>query len=125
MRTSEDRLRVLHQYAMARYDQLRAEGASPFEAMRETVTFGRHPDPRPGQPAAARHPLDAVPPAQPGSQPPGPEPPHPEPAPTTGIMAHDRAEARGQQIIAQLQARARAAGRPALGARSWSPCWRR
>jgi hypothetical protein len=116
MRACEDRLRVLHPYAMARYDRLRGEGASPFEAMRDAVPlFARHPDPRPGQPAPARHPLDAVPPARPGSQPPGPEPPDPEPAPATPIAAQDRAEARGQQIIGRLQARARAAGRPPLG----------
>jgi len=117
LRACEDRLRVLHPYAMARYDRLRADGAGPFEAMRETVPlFARHPDPRPGQPAPARHPLDSVPPAQPGSQPPGPEPSGPEPAPGTGNAAmQDRAEARGQQIIARLQARARAAGRPPLG----------
>jgi hypothetical protein len=118
LRACEDRLRTLHPYAMARYDRLRAEGASPFEAMREAVPlFARHPDPRPGQAAPARHPLDAVPAAgEPGSQQPGPEPPDTSPAPAATMAAGDQAEARGQQIIARLQARARDTGRPALGA---------
>ena len=78
MLACEDRLRVLHPYAMSRYDRLRAEGASPYAAMREAVPlFAYHPDPRPGQPAPARHPLDAVPvpaTAQPGHPSPGSAP---------------------------------------------------
>ena len=54
----EDRLRRLHPYAMARYDRLRAEGAGPFEAMRDVVPlFGRAPSARPGGPAAERRAL--------------------------------------------------------------------
>src|SRR6185437_6248351 len=37
LRRAEDRLRVLHPYAMDRYDRLRSEGAAPLEAMRKTA----------------------------------------------------------------------------------------
>jgi hypothetical protein len=48
MRKSEDRLRDLHPYAMARYDRLRADGMGPAEAMYETAPlFARHPNARP------------------------------------------------------------------------------
>jgi hypothetical protein len=115
LRASEDRLRALHPYAMSHYDRLRDQGASPFQAMREALPlFARHPDPRPGQPAPARHPLDAVPPTPPGPQPPA-TPPAPEPEPATRTTAQDQAETRGRQIIAGLQDRARTAGRPPLG----------
>jgi hypothetical protein len=47
MRQAEERLRVLHPTAMARYDQLRSEGADPSQAMIETVPlFGYPPGPR-------------------------------------------------------------------------------
>jgi hypothetical protein len=116
LRASEDRLRALHPYAMSYYDRLRDQGASPFQAMREALPlFACHPDPRPGQPAPARHPLDAVPLTTPGPQPPATPPPAPEPEPTAGTSAQDQAEARGRQIIARLQDGARAAGRPPLG----------
>jgi len=117
LRASEDRLRTLHPYAMSHYDRLRDQGASLFQAMREALPlFARHPDPRPGQPAPARHPLDAVPPTPPGPQPPATPPaPEPEPEPATRTTAQDQAETRGRQIIAGLQDRARAAGRPPLG----------
>lgn len=97
---------------MARYSRLRAEGTSPFDAMRETVPlFARHPDPRPGQPAPARHPLDAVPAGWPATQPPSPAPAPAEPE----AAVSEHAEERGREIIARLQASARAAGRSALG----------
>ena len=49
MRKSEERLRTLHPFAMARYDRLCAEGAGPIEAMRKAVRlFGYHPNARPG-----------------------------------------------------------------------------
>ena len=52
MRKSEERLRTLHPFAMARYDRLRAEGASPLDAMREAAPlFGLHPHARPAGPA--------------------------------------------------------------------------
>ena len=41
MRKTEDRLRELHPYAMARYDRLRADGMSPAEAMREAAPHVR------------------------------------------------------------------------------------
>ena len=55
VRTCEQRLRVLHPYAMAWYDRLRGEGAAPFDAMREALPlFARAPHARPGDPAAER-----------------------------------------------------------------------
>jgi hypothetical protein len=46
--------------AVARYDRLRAEGAGPFDAMRDIVPlFARSPNARPGGPAAARRALTA------------------------------------------------------------------
>ena len=48
MRKSEERLRTLHPFAMARYDRLRAEGAEPLDAMRESAPlFDYRPDARP------------------------------------------------------------------------------
>ncbi len=44
MRKSEERLRDLHPYAMSRYDDLRADGMSPADAMREAAPlFARPP----------------------------------------------------------------------------------
>jgi hypothetical protein len=37
MRKCEERLRVLHPYAMARYDRLRSDGMGPADAMREAA----------------------------------------------------------------------------------------
>ena len=55
LRRAEDRMRVLHPYAMDRYDRLRAEGAAPLEAMREAAPlFAMAPYARPGQPGAPR-----------------------------------------------------------------------
>ena len=51
MRKSEERLRTLHPFAMARYDRLCAEGAGPLDAMREAVPAVRLPPERaPGRP---------------------------------------------------------------------------
>jgi hypothetical protein len=56
----EEQLRTLHPYAMARYDRLRAEGAGPFDAMRDIVPlFARSPNAQPGGPASARRALTA------------------------------------------------------------------
>ena len=107
MRKSEERLRTLHPYAMARYDRLRAEGASPLDAMREAAPlFTREPHARPGQPGtrlrlgAATAGPDADPVA--GVTDGGLRPPAPDQDP-------DReAEHRGQQIVWRLQARAHA-----------------
>ena len=44
MRKCEERLRVLHPHAMARYDRLRGEGMGPAEAMRDAAPlFAAHP----------------------------------------------------------------------------------
>ena len=60
VRKCEERLRVLHPYAMAWYDRLREEGAGAVEAMRQTVpVFGRAPHARPGDPGAERGALEA------------------------------------------------------------------
>lgn len=118
MRKCEDRLRVLHPYAMAQYDRRRADGMSPLDAMHKTTPFfGHSPDARVGDPAPAHPALagstagawqDASPAADyaPGS--PAESEPAPDSAPPT--------ELRGRQIIARLQSGARAAGRPELGA---------
>ena len=76
MRKTEDRLRDLHPYAMARYDRLRADGMSPADAMREAAPlFARAPraydasyTPRPVLGAERRHGrcLDSRSPARPG-----------------------------------------------------------
>ena len=103
MRKSEERLRTLHPFAMARYDRLRSEGASPLDAMREAAPlFGLHPHARP---APTRSPLaidalvaDAAP--EPGitdgtSRQPGPE-----------LDPYQDAERRGRRIAERLQAQA-------------------
>lgn len=56
----EERLRSLNPYAMARYDRLRAEGAAPFDAMRDVLPlFARAPHARPGHPSPQRRALAA------------------------------------------------------------------
>ncbi len=106
VRTCEQRLRVLHPYAMAWYDRLRSEGAAPLDAMREALPlFARAPHARPGDPVAERRSLTA-----------------PDSRDTTswdgstddpGVARADadssairQAEQRGQQIVQELQARA-------------------
>jgi hypothetical protein len=106
LRKAEERLRVLHPYAMGRYDRLRTEEAGPLEAMRETVDlFAREPHVRPGQPAAARPGIEAGVPGT-GSWPDAAEAasagaPQPGPAPDL----YQDAE-RGRRIAERLQARA-------------------
>jgi hypothetical protein len=57
----EARLRHLHPYAMSWYDRQRAQGARPFDAMRDALPlFARAPHARPGGPAAARRALTAT-----------------------------------------------------------------
>jgi hypothetical protein len=59
-RKCEERLRVLHPYAMAWYDRLRGEGAGPFDAMRQALPlFGRATHARPGERAAHRRALES------------------------------------------------------------------
>src|SRR5581483_10222887 len=104
-RRSEQRLRVLHPYAMARYDRLRSDGVVPFDAMREALPlFARAPHARPGNPATARHSL-------PASDGPGTVS-RDGSADDSGVPqaadsgATRRAQQRGQQIVQELQARA-------------------
>ncbi len=103
MRKSEEHLRTLHPFAMARYHRLRSEGASPLDAMREAAPlFGLHPHARP---APTRRALasdaavaDAAP--EPGITDGTPRQPAPEPDP------HQDAERRGRRIAERLQAQA-------------------
>ena len=62
LRKSEERLRTLHPYAMARYDRLREEGATPLDAMREAAPlFVRASYARPGDPGSPRVEIGAGP----------------------------------------------------------------
>jgi hypothetical protein len=107
LRKAEERMRALHPYAMARYDRLRDGGTRPLEAMRDAVDlFAREPHARPGQPAAPR---PGIEPGTPGTAP----WPDARQAPGTGVTepapgpdADQAALQRGQQIAAQMQARA-------------------
>jgi len=111
MRKSEERLRDLHPHAMARYDRLRADGMAPAEAMRQTAPFFA------GAPRAYDTPYTPRPLLDAGTGEnltwaaatgvPGPG----EPSPALGEAQHQR----GRQIIAALQARARAQHRGPLG----------
>jgi hypothetical protein len=110
MRRCEDRLRDLHPYAMARYDRLRAEGLGPADAMREAAPLF----------ARASHAHDAPSASRPSLSPgdgtgitwtaSAPDSVSPQPGADT-----DALEARGRQILAALQARARQQGRDPLG----------
>ena len=106
LRKAEERLRILHPYAMARYDRLRIEGADPLEAMREAVyLFAREPHARPGQPVA-RPGIEATSPGT-GSWPGAAETADTsvrQPGP--GPDLYQDAEQRGRQIVERLQARA-------------------
>jgi len=103
MRKSEERLRTLYPFAMARYDRLRSDGASPLDAMREAAPlFGLHPHARPA-PSRSRLAIDApVADAAPEagithgtSRQPGPE-----------LDPYQDAERRGRWIAGRLQAQA-------------------
>jgi hypothetical protein len=114
LRKCEDKLRVLHPYAMARYDRLRHDELAPLDAMRETAPlFARAPDARVGDPVPARFAVGAD--ASPDLGTVADEVPsaHPESDPRT--VEGDAAELRGQQIVERIQARALAADRPPLG----------
>jgi hypothetical protein len=104
LRKAEERLRVLHPYAMGRYDWLRVEGASPLEAMREAVyLFAREPHARPGQPAAARPRIEAGTPGT-ASWPDAADASASQPGPRPDL--YQDAEQRGRRIAERLQARA-------------------
>ncbi len=115
LRKAEGRLRVLHPYAMARYDRLRVEGADPLEAMPEAVyLFTREPHARPGQPATTRPGIEAGTPGT-GSWPDAAEAARagaPQPGPRPDL--YQDAEQRGRQIAERLQARALAERRSRL-----------
>ncbi len=106
VRKCEQRLRVLHPYAMAWYDRLRGEGAAPLDAMREALPlFARAPHARPGDPVAERPGLAAPDSLGTGSW--------DSSADDSGVAraaadssAIRQVEQRGQQIVRELQARA-------------------
>lgn len=105
VRKCEERLRVLHPYAMARYDRLCSEGAGPLDAMSEAAPmFTRASSARPG-PAGNRSGIEAAN----ATTAPGPASAE---ISATAEYARDpfaQAEARGREIVARLQARARQA----------------
>ena len=107
LRKAEERLRVLHSYAMGRYDRLRSERVSPLEAMREVVhLFAREPHARPGQPAAPRPGIEVGVPST-GSWPDAAEAASAgAPQPGSDPDLYQDAEQRGRQIAERLQARA-------------------
>ena len=105
-RTCEQRLRVLHPYAMAWYDRLRSDGNAPLDAMREALPlFARAPHARPGEPAAERRGLPA--PGGPGT---AARESSADDSLAAGAAADStaswQAEQRGRQILRELQARA-------------------
>jgi hypothetical protein len=106
VRTCEERLRVLHPYAMAWYDRLRSEGTAPLDAMREALPmFARAPHARPGDRGAERPGLPA--PDRLGAAAWGSRPAEPDVAQAAADSSAIRqAEQRGQQIVRELQARA-------------------
>ncbi len=103
MRQSEERLRTLHPFAMARYDRLRSQGAGSLDAMREAAPlFGLHPHARPAptRPALAIDAAVADAAPEPGITDGTPRQPAPEPNP------YQDAERRGRRIAERLQAQA-------------------
>jgi hypothetical protein len=111
MRKSEEHLRDLHPFAMARYDRLRAEGLGPAEAMRETAPLFAL------SPRARAWPFAPVPVLEAGisavdgraadraAQ--GGEP--------ADLGSTEALESRGRSIVTALQDRARAGSREPLG----------
>jgi hypothetical protein len=106
VRTCEQRLRVLHPYAMAWYDRLRGEGAVPLDAMREALPlFARAPHARPGDPVAERPGL-AAPDGLGAAAWAGSSDDLGVARAAADSSATRQAEQRGQQIVRELQARA-------------------
>jgi hypothetical protein len=111
-RKCEERLRMLHPHAMARYDRLRSEGMGPADAMREAAPlFGQPPHARDGQ-YADRPMLDTGNGENLTWTATGPEPVPGGPGDLTAAAAQEQ---RGRQIIEALQARARAQARDPFG----------
>jgi len=112
MRKSEERLRDLHPLAMARYDRLCGDGIGPAEAMREAAPLFAGPPraydapytPRPVLEAGTGNDLAWT---TTGSA--------PDPRELGGPALAEAQERRGMQILAALQARARAEHRGPLG----------
>lgn len=110
MRKCEERLRVLHPHAMARYDRLRGEGMTPADAMREAaLLFGQAPHARNAR-YTERLTLEAGNGGNPSWTASGPAP-----GPASPSDLATAQEQRGRQIVAELQARARTQGRGPLG----------
>jgi hypothetical protein len=102
-RKCEARLRTLHPYAMAHFDQLISDGASPADAMSEAAPrFGLAPHTRTGEP-----PRRASIEAGRGPTPPPPADAHQPGAPGSRDQLWQKAEARGRDIAASLQDKAR------------------
>ena len=111
-----------------RYDRLRAEGASPFDAMRDTVAlFARPPHARPGGPArqrpilqqaASRSPRAPAGAGQPpaAGQSPGPEPAAGPPATTRQARAKTAAQLAAESFPRPADGTVRAAANPSLTA---------
>jgi hypothetical protein len=111
MRKSEQRLRDLHPFAMARYDRLRADGLGPVEAMRETAPlFALSPRAR-AWPFAPVRVLDAGTGAEDGRAADRPA----RGSEPTDLPETEALEPGGRSIVTALQERARAAGREPLG----------
>lgn len=74
MRRAEQRLRVLHPTAMARYDRLRSEGAEPAEAMRQAAPMFGYPPRAHNPPYTPPRSLSAAKPATSARSDAGPSP---------------------------------------------------
>lgn len=72
MRRAEQRLRVLHPTAMARYDRLRSEGAEPAEAMRQAAPLFGYPPRAHNPPYTPPRSITAAKPATPAAPDAGP-----------------------------------------------------
>ena len=106
VRTCEQRLRVLHPYAMAWYDRLRSEGAAPLDALREALPlFARAPHARRGDPATERPGLAAPDSLGTASWDSSADDSDVAQA-VADPSAIRQAQQRGQQIVQELQARA-------------------
>jgi hypothetical protein len=111
MRRSEERLRNLHPFAMARYDRLRAEGLGPAEAMREAAPLFAL------SPRARAWPFAPLPALGAGT---GAEASWAADRPAQGseiadLPGTEALESRGRSIVTALQERAQAQGREPLG----------